>query len=401
MRSPESNPPQTRNPLRALTGLRFVTAFWVVLFHFFHPAKLGITIPASADGILASGPCGVGLFFALSGFVLSYVHGDIDPADPVAKRNFWAARFARIYPIHIVGFVLATPFVILRRLMRPFGLVELGKTVVTAGASLTLTQAWVWPISRSWNGLGWTLSNEVFFYLVFPWIAARVRTLREPELVALAALMWVWAMMPPAVWYFVPSLPRFFVFDFPLFQLPTFVAGVAAGFLFLRRKMSGLKASLCAVSGLAIILAVAAVGQSTPLGFLHNGLLIPGFCLLLYGLACNGWPAPLLSGRLMQLLGDASYSIYVLQLIVWWFSLAIVTGFARIDYTSAIYTNVMAHSWWFLIVNSAILIALSILLFKYVETRARAYLRARLSSPRPDAPSYAPGPLRRADAATS
>src|ERR1700682_4354646 len=132
MRSPESNPPHARNPLRALTGLRFVTAFWVVLFHFFHPAKLGFAMPASADGILASGFCGVGLFFALSGFVLSYVHGDIDPGDPVAKRNFWAARFARIYPIHIVGFVLATPFVILRRLTRPFGLAAAANTVVPA-----------------------------------------------------------------------------------------------------------------------------------------------------------------------------------------------------------------------------------------------------------------------------
>src|ERR1700686_4436331 len=142
MRSPESNPPHARNPLRALTGLRFVNAFWVVLFHFFHPVYLGFAIPASADGILASGSCGVGLFFALSGFVLSYVYGDIDPADPVAKRNFWAARFARIYPIHIVGFVLATPFVILHRMARPFGLAQLAKTVVTAAASLTLTQAW-------------------------------------------------------------------------------------------------------------------------------------------------------------------------------------------------------------------------------------------------------------------
>ena len=296
---------------------------------------------------------------------------------------------------------MATPFAILRRLTSPFGLVAVAKTAVTAAASLTLTQAWFWPISRSWNGLGWTLSNEVFFYLIFPWIAAKVRTLRAAELVALAALMWGCAMLPPAVFYFVPSLPRWFVFDFPLFQLPTFVAGVAAGFLFLRRKMSGPPASLCAVSGLAIILALAAIGKSIPLGFLHNGLLIPGFCLLLYGLACNGWPAPLLSGRLMQLLGDASYSIYVLQLCVWWYSLGVVTGFERIDYTVAIYSGVMAGSWWFLIVNTAILIALSILLFKYVETPARTYLRARLSSPRRDAPSYAPDPLRRADAATS
>jgi peptidoglycan/LPS O-acetylase OafA/YrhL len=30
-------------------------------------------MPASIDSILESGYCGIGLFFALSGFVLSYV----------------------------------------------------------------------------------------------------------------------------------------------------------------------------------------------------------------------------------------------------------------------------------------------------------------------------------------
>jgi len=398
LRPQESNLTQVRSPLRALTGLRFVAAFWVVIFHFFRPGRLGIAMPASLHSILLSGFCGIGLFFALSGFVLSYVYGGIDPADPIAKRNFWAARFARIYPIHIVGFVSATPFVILHRMAKSSGLGLLAKIVMAAAASLTLTQAWIWPLSRTWNGLAWTLSVEVFCYLLFPWIAAKVRTLREAELVALAGLMWVCALLPPAIWHFVPSLPEFFVLDNPLFHLPTFVAGVAGGFLFLRHKVTVLRASLCAVSGLAIILAITAFGRSFAPGFLHNGLLIPGFCLLIYGLACNGWPAPVLSGRLMQLLGDASYSIYILQFCVWWFSFAVVTGFAPIDYTASINADAMAGSGWFFVLNSVILIALSILLFKYVETPARTYLRSRLSSPRPEASGYAPDPLRRADA---
>jgi len=61
------------SPLRALTGLRFVAAFWVVFFHFFRPVEFGIPMPASIDSILESGYCGIGLFFALSGFVQSYV----------------------------------------------------------------------------------------------------------------------------------------------------------------------------------------------------------------------------------------------------------------------------------------------------------------------------------------
>ena len=111
--------------------------------------KLGIPMPASIDSILESGFCGIGLFFTLSGFVLSYVYGEIDPNDPIAKRNFWAARFARVYPIHIVGFVLATPFVILHRMAKSSGLALLVKIVTATAASLTLTQARFWPLSRT------------------------------------------------------------------------------------------------------------------------------------------------------------------------------------------------------------------------------------------------------------
>src|SRR5260370_21691630 len=173
-------------------------------------------------------------------------------------------------------------------------------------------------------------------------------------------------MLAPTVWYCVPSLPRFLVLDFPLFHLPTFVAGVAVGFLFLRRKAVGLRADLCAGSGLAIILIVTAESSTLASGFLYNGLMIPGYCLLIYGLACNGWPARILSGPLMQLLGDASYSMYLLQFCVWWSSFAVVTGFARIDYVVATNADAMAASWRFFLVNTGILIALSILLFKYV-----------------------------------
>ena len=186
---------------------------------------------------------------------------------------------------------MATPFVILHRMAKSSGFALLLKILTAAEASLTLTQAWLWPLSRTWNGLSWTLSVEVFCYLLFPWIAAKLRTLREAELIALAGPMWICAMLPPAVWHFVPALPEFFVLDDPLFHLPTFVAGAAVGFLFLRRKLSGAQASLCSASGLAIILAVTAFSKSIAPGFLHNGFLIPGFCLLIYGLACNGWPA--------------------------------------------------------------------------------------------------------------
>jgi peptidoglycan/LPS O-acetylase OafA/YrhL len=100
-------------------------------------------------------------------------------------------------------------------------------------------------------------------------------------------------------------------------------------------------------------------------------------------------------------LGVASYSVHSFQFCVWSTSFAVVTGFSLRDYIAATNADVMAGSAWFFLVNSAILITLSILLFKYVETPSRTYLRSRLSYRRPDASSYVPDSLRRADARSS
>ena len=58
-------------------------------------------------------------------------------------------------------------------------------------------------------------------------------------------------------------------------------------------------------------------------------------------------------------------------------------------------------SYWADASYSVYMIALSILLFKYVETPARIYLRSRLSYRRLEASGYVPDSLRRADARSS
>ena len=55
--------------IRQLTGIRFVAAFWVLLYHLQDPlGRLGVmSIPVLSDTIRV-GRLGVDLFFALSGF---------------------------------------------------------------------------------------------------------------------------------------------------------------------------------------------------------------------------------------------------------------------------------------------------------------------------------------------
>ena len=90
-----------------LTGLRFVAAFSILFLHAvdwcipFTDTNLPIAI-ANWVGVY-----GMPLFFVLSGFVIHYNYALLFRDRPYAgaSRNFFAARFARIYPLYFFFFL--------------------------------------------------------------------------------------------------------------------------------------------------------------------------------------------------------------------------------------------------------------------------------------------------------
>src|SRR5580700_1009476 len=91
--------PERKAPLPALTGLRTLLACNIVLFHF-TPPHMGALYPVINNSYVF-----VGFFILLSGFVLSYNYAD--RPQPLNKRDFWRARFARLYPIYLLSLVLS------------------------------------------------------------------------------------------------------------------------------------------------------------------------------------------------------------------------------------------------------------------------------------------------------
>jgi peptidoglycan/LPS O-acetylase OafA/YrhL len=207
---PATAPAQRR--LDRLTSLRFFAALGVVICHV--SLLIDSTEHAQVTARLATG---VPFFFMLSGFVLTWAH---TPSDRAA--SFWRRRFARIYPLHVVTLVVAVAIVwqLSDRGMQP---------VLRTVLSLLLLHAWV-PDPQVYfasNGVSWTLSVELFFYAVFPWVhpflARRARQARRGVLAACVAVV----ALNCAV---VPFLPRrigiWWLEILPLTQLPIFVIGV-------------------------------------------------------------------------------------------------------------------------------------------------------------------------------
>ena len=163
--------PPSRGRLPSLTGLRIFGSVAVVLCH----VGNGFANARSLTVAEAYGYAGVSFFFMLSGFVLAWSD------TPQSARRFWWLRFARIWPLQFV--MMAFAYTVISSHVKSPG--PLGHV-----AQLLLLQAWVPdnPTYAGGNGVTWSLSVEMFFYLVFPLAIMLLRRLRGRGLAVTAAV---------------------------------------------------------------------------------------------------------------------------------------------------------------------------------------------------------------------
>jgi peptidoglycan/LPS O-acetylase OafA/YrhL len=321
--------PHERPNLPALTGLRFVAALGVVFFHRGQDfvAAYG---PAWLRPVAASGYVGVSLFFVLSGFILAYTYFDRRECPP-RPRPFYEARLARIYPVYLLGLAIALPFG-LRDLLRLPGPGEQARAAAAWGAETLLLQGWHPETACGLNCPGWSLSVEVFFYALFPFLGfAFYRSVRAH--LALLPLLTALAVLPPALYHvtqpdglarvdasthtFLVSLVKYN----PLLHLPEFLLGiVVAGLHFAWRARSG--PWTWPLWPALIVFAALLHGPSLPHLVLHNGLLAPVFGWLILTLARpEPYVSRLLAWRPLVLLGEASFSLYIVHMPLWmWYA---------------------------------------------------------------------------------
>lgn len=321
--------------LSPLTGTRFFLALWVIVFHqpFLRGYSWMSAFPRPLPAVFNSGYLAVGLFFVLSGFVLAYNYPLGEPWLSEYRKRFALARFSRIYPAYGMGLLLCAPLVVLPLLkhLTPMGA---ARDVGTAGLTWTLLQAWIPKTAMAWNGPGWSLSVETFFYACFPFLGALLWKVSRPRTLLAAGLaIWAAAVVAPLAATLVPlhdirGVPAalwnrdsegawvYFIKFNPLFQLPQFCMGIviARAYALLRSLRSGWRGRGYWLYLPGILLEVLALTQCQSKLFLfaHNGLLLPLHALVVLGLALDGGVlARFLSLRPVVLLGNASYAMYI------------------------------------------------------------------------------------------
>jgi peptidoglycan/LPS O-acetylase OafA/YrhL len=392
MSTPQAESESPPDHLQSLTSLRFVAALAVLVLHY---RDLLGPLPAWVVRGMVGGQYGVTFFFILSGFILTYRYHEWF-AGGVADASYWKFvryRMARIYPIYVFGLLLDTPWHLLERAQAG----QLGGVGQVYWASWLLNlvglQAWVpaVPFAMFWNTPAWSVAAEFFFYAGFPFVCAALAR-RSRTTLWLASMLGVTVlggiglyaavihgltdMMP------VAAETQYIVLVYnPLLRYSEFFAGCLAGHYFLGHRPKATAADAAGarsewLRNLVVVACLAAVaarvwmpdytGPSRERWLfdvsVKYGIFIVPFTLLILAVASGRtWLSKGLELRWMILLGEASYSLYIIH---WAFVTPLHMGYLGKHGTPAVHLLVMLAT-----------IGASVLCYRYIETPLRKRLR--------------------------
>jgi peptidoglycan/LPS O-acetylase OafA/YrhL len=311
--------------LGALTALRFIAAFLVVIGHTRHDFLPLNDFPEQLIFNQA-----VTFFFVLSGFILTYVYPQLPNFN--ATKSFLVKRIARLWPLHISAFfldkILVTP-----------ALVTVGGTapkLLVALTNVLMLHAWI-PFAQfffSYNAPSWSISAEFFFYLCFPMLLMAIRRhFWMPIIVSFSVICLfihicnINHLTEDAAGWNMEGL----LYINPVVRIFEFITGMMTAHLFARIRPAILKAGKGLATVIEIIAFALAIGfmfASLPIAnaaqpfvgdagvfWLKNSIVpLAAFNFLILVTAFGkGLISKFLSLPPMVLLGDISYAVYLVH----------------------------------------------------------------------------------------
>ena len=293
------------------TALRGLAAWWVVGYHVRENIPLVGAWTQATWSVLSRGALAVDLFFIMSGFVMALSYG---PAfrDGVTPRRFFrfiALRLGRVYPLHIL--------ILLLFISVPVALAVTGRPPLDAQfpldyfiQSVFLVQASGFFHSLAWNLPAWSISTEMMFYLLCPFImvgAARGLLGIGAHLVVMACVLVLLAVVGILADGLTNGIERYGVFRCIL----ECTLGVL---LFRSAAMAGTRGWLA----LLLLVAAALCGGAYAAGLAPDYAVVPiAFACLLWSLLHpRNWLGRVLSNPLLLWLGRLSYATYLVHFLL-------------------------------------------------------------------------------------
>lgn len=284
--------------LQYLQVLRGIASLLVVLMHAGFTFKF-VSGNTFLGDVFAFGGAGVDIFFVLSGFIITYSCFHLT-SDARNLPGYLRRRFVRIYPPYwVLFFVFLALHWVFWSHYANHDIFRLDKML---GSLLLL------PGHEMVNGVSWTLTCELFFYVLFAGFFLVKRKIIFAAVLALYGLLLV----------LIGETDRGPWMTILLFPMNIeFLLGIAVAFLW--KKLNVRLAKILLVAGIA--------------GFIAGGWLAVRDIMIFHGslnrVVIFGLPSSLIiislirleregglvrPSRLLLALGDASYSLYLIHL---------------------------------------------------------------------------------------
>lgn len=316
--------PKVEN-IKALTSIRGLAAWWVVIYHF--RDALPNWMPKALSGFWEQGDLAVDIFFVLSGFVIALNYAPSFEGKVTAKavRRFFLHRFARVYPLHI--------FIMLAFLANPVAIMlfshtrELGDRYnpLYFFLSVALVQNWGFTRELAWNIPAWSVSTEWLAYLLFPlFILMAGRALRTWTRALLACVGIASILVVAYIYLQIPKLSG----DITQFGLIRCVAEFCMGVCVFYFRSSISPAVAKRTSAVAGVLA-ASLTAVVIIGLVDDFVVLPlAFAAFIFALSIqSSLLSRVFSSKPLYCLGMISYSTYMIHYFVKdWVKFLLVTS---------------------------------------------------------------------------
>lgn len=363
----------------SLTPLRGMAALLVVLHHYsaYLLPQLGENLAGYSSFLLGS-YLWVDFFFILSGFVLAHVYArSFDQG--VNKPGYWKfvqARFARIYPLHLLVLMLFVGFEFLS--IAVFVVQHGGSELISATSgyapftekhslialvnNLLLLQAI--PEGTTWNEPAWSISAEWFAYLLFPFIVSLFALHRKN--IALLA----WGGMFVGLYILIEQTRGHLDFSgWPAIirAVMEFIIGLTLYTFYRKRMLSKLfEASLTFPAVLLLVFWMLHVD-------VDDIFFIPAMSLLVLSAAqSQGVFSQWVNSAIPTWLGNISYSVYMTHWLIYYVSMKLWFKATQAPIDEGLSTLEAAG---LMLVYLSVVLMVSTVTYRKFELPARDYLR--------------------------
>jgi len=291
--------------IEQITFTRFIAAISIVIFHCGKDSFLFNNKYVSF--IFEQANLGVSYFFILSGFVMIIAYGNQVKVD---FFDYIKNRLARIYPIYFIAILIILAISLFQNI-----------NIENLLLNLFMIQSWLPEKALTLNFPGWSLSVEMFFYIIFPFLFNNIFSKSKFKTISVSIILFwlISQIIFHLIVYQILKIPYFSIRDMnynPILHLNEFLVGNLAGIYFIKKVKDNKKNYLPFIFATLLVL-ILFLKFPFGLNFQNGFLAIVFIPLILLISLSNDKVTNLFTKKIFVFLGEISFGIYILHIPVW------------------------------------------------------------------------------------